>query len=100
MKQYFEEREFVRVASSQEAAKATIEPQRRGESNEEWKKRADEWGKNRAKELESIDEYNKKEDAKGGIPLPMASFGVSRFDGGERFDLRLPFVDAGYEGVP
>mmetsp|Transcript_19518 Transcript_19518/g.73877 ORF Transcript_19518/g.73877 Transcript_19518/m.73877 type:complete len:93 (+) Transcript_19518:399-677(+) len=43
MKQYFEEREFVRVASSQEAAKATIEPQRRGESNEEWKKRADEW---------------------------------------------------------
>eukprot|EP00968_Pinguiococcus_pyrenoidosus_P019288 scaffold2069_cov254-Pinguiococcus_pyrenoidosus.AAC.28 len=60
MKQYFEEREFVRVrsdadfpsgtarplqASSQEAAKATIEPQRRGESNEEWKKRADEWGK-------------------------------------------------------
>jgi len=30
------------------------------------------------------------------LPIPMASFGISRFDGGERFDLRLPFVDSGY----
>ncbi|KAJ1447353.1 hypothetical protein M885DRAFT_624448 [Pelagophyceae sp. CCMP2097] len=40
----------------------------------------------------------------GGIPLPLPSFGVGgefgvggQYDGGERFDLRLPYVDRGYE---
>lgn len=39
----------------------------------------------------------------GGIPLPMASFGVGgefgvggKFDNGGRFDLRLPYADQGY----
>lgn len=27
----------------------------------------------------------------------MASFGIPKYDNGERFDLRLPYVDAGYE---
>lgn len=33
----------------------------------------------------------------GGIPLPAASFGIPKYDNGERFDLRLPHVDVGYE---
>ena len=33
---------------------------------------------------------------KGGIPLPMASFGMPEFDGGERFDLKGPYVDEGW----
>ena len=32
----------------------------------------------------------------GGIPMPMPSFGIPRFDNGERFDLRLPHVEHGY----
>lgn len=37
-----------------------------------------------------------KEAVKGGIPLPMASFGMPEFDGGERFDLRGKYVDEGW----
>ena len=37
-----------------------------------------------------------KEAIKGGIPLPMASFGMPEFDGGERFDLRGKYVDEGW----
>mmetsp|Transcript_41291 Transcript_41291/g.78937 ORF Transcript_41291/g.78937 Transcript_41291/m.78937 type:complete len:185 (+) Transcript_41291:100-654(+) len=37
-----------------------------------------------------------KEAVKGGIPLPMASFGMPEFDGGERFDLKGPYVDEGW----
>eukprot|EP00274_Cyanoptyche_gloeocystis_P008473 CAMPEP_0196658574 /NCGR_PEP_ID=MMETSP1086-20130531/30352_1 /TAXON_ID=77921 /ORGANISM="Cyanoptyche gloeocystis , Strain SAG4.97" /LENGTH=139 /DNA_ID=CAMNT_0041992207 /DNA_START=229 /DNA_END=648 /DNA_ORIENTATION=+ len=33
----------------------------------------------------------------GGIPMPMASFGIPKYDNGERFDLRLPYADQGYE---
>jgi len=37
-----------------------------------------------------------KEAVKGGLPLPMASFGIPEFDGGERFDLRGKYVDDGW----
>ncbi|KAK3261974.1 hypothetical protein CYMTET_29152 [Cymbomonas tetramitiformis] len=37
-----------------------------------------------------------KETIKGGIPFPMASFGMPEFDGGERFDLKGPYVDEGW----
>lgn len=37
-----------------------------------------------------------KEAVTGGIPLPMASFGMPEFDGGERFDLKGPYVDEGW----
>jgi len=44
-----------------------------------------------------------EDEPKGGIPLPMASFGVGgefglggKYDNGERFDLRLPYVDQGW----
>lgn len=43
------------------------------------------------------------EKREGGIPLPLPSFGVGgeagvggQYDNGERFDLRLPYVDQGY----
>jgi hypothetical protein len=36
------------------------------------------------------------EEPKRGIILPWPSFGIPRFDYGERFDLRLPYVDEGY----
>lgn len=32
----------------------------------------------------------------GGIPIPMASFGIPKYDNGGRFDLRLPHVEVGY----
>ena len=31
-----------------------------------------------------------------GIIIPMAPFGMPEYDGGERFDLRLPYVDNGW----
>ena len=52
-------------------------------------------------EQKAIEEKSKKANAlskeavKGGIPLPMASFGMPEFDGGERFDLRGKYVDEG-----
>mmetsp|Transcript_3667 Transcript_3667/g.7120 ORF Transcript_3667/g.7120 Transcript_3667/m.7120 type:complete len:238 (-) Transcript_3667:200-913(-) len=43
------------------------------------------------------------DEPKGGIPMPMASFGVGgefgvggKYDNGERFDLRLPFAETGW----
>ena len=54
-------------------------------------------------EQKAIEERNRKkanalskEAVKGGIPLPMASFGMPEFDGGERFDLRGKYVDEGW----
>lgn len=44
-----------------------------------------------------------EDEPKGGIPMPMASFGVGgefgvggKFDNGERFDLRLPYAEQGW----
>ena len=44
------------------------------------------------------------EKREGGLPIPLPSFGVGgeaglggEYDNGERFDLRLPYVDQGYE---
>jgi hypothetical protein len=63
-----------------------------------------EWRKRRADGTIS-DLENQYGDPKkiGGIPLPMASFGVGgefgvggKFDNGGRFDLRLPYADQGY----
>mmetsp|Transcript_15609 Transcript_15609/g.33832 ORF Transcript_15609/g.33832 Transcript_15609/m.33832 type:complete len:86 (+) Transcript_15609:461-718(+) len=56
-----------------------------------------------ADEMKNINDKNKKKAAalskeamKGGIPLPMASFGMPEFDGGERFDLRAKYTDEGW----
>jgi hypothetical protein len=36
------------------------------------------------------------DEPKQGIIFPWPSFGIPRYDYGERFDLRLPYVDEGY----
>lgn len=43
-----------------------------------------------------IDESSYSEMDEGGIPIPMASFGIPQYDNGGRFDLRLPHVEVGY----
>eukprot|EP00526_Cylindrotheca_closterium_P020830 CAMPEP_0113640818 /NCGR_PEP_ID=MMETSP0017_2-20120614/21424_1 /TAXON_ID=2856 /ORGANISM="Cylindrotheca closterium" /LENGTH=212 /DNA_ID=CAMNT_0000552121 /DNA_START=54 /DNA_END=692 /DNA_ORIENTATION=- /assembly_acc=CAM_ASM_000147 len=85
------------------------------------KERDDKWGwqtKNYKKGEDPLNEWKKRRaegtisdlndqygDPKkvGGIPLPMASFGVGgefgvggKYDNGGRFDLRLPYADQGY----
>lgn len=52
-----------------------------------WKKLKDE-GKIDESQYTAMDE--------GGIPIPMASFGIPKYDNGGRFDLRLPHVEFGY----
>jgi hypothetical protein len=44
-----------------------------------------------------------EDEPEGGIPMPMASFGVGgefgqggKYDNGERFDLRLPYAEQGW----
>lgn len=44
-----------------------------------------------------IDEGGYSEEDEGGIPIPMASFGIPYYDRGGRFDLKLPHVEHGYE---
>ena len=36
------------------------------------------------------------EDNELGIVIPLAPFGIPKFDNGERFDLRLPYVEEGW----
>lgn len=61
----------------------------------EYKKKCD--ADNRAKfkaqrEQEKLD----NPEPKFGIIIPLAPFGMPEYDGGERFDLRLPYVDNGW----
>ena len=65
----------------------------------------DEWKKRRESgQISDLDDQYGDPKKVGGIPLPMASFGVGgefgvggKFDNGGRFDLRLPYADQGYE---
>lgn len=43
-----------------------------------------------------IDEGGYTEEDESGIPIPMASFGIPKYDRGARFDLKLPHVEHGY----
>ncbi len=43
-----------------------------------------------------IDEAGYGEEESGGIVIPMASFGIPKYDNGGRFDLKLPHVEIGY----
>lgn len=63
----------------------------------EWKKRRE------SGQISDLDDQYGDPKKIGGIPLPMASFGVGgefgvggKFDNGGRFDLRLPYADQGY----
>lgn len=60
----------------------------------EWKRR---------QQAGEVNPLGYEDEPKGGIPMPMASFGVGgefgtggKYDNGERFDLRLPYVDQGW----
>jgi len=63
-----------------------------------------EWRKRRESgQIPDMEDQYDEAEAKGGIPFPMASFGVGgefgvggKFDNGLRFDLRLPYADQGY----
>ena len=64
---------------------------------DEWKKRREEGT------ISDLDDQYGDEKNRGGISLPMASFGVGgefgvggKFDNGGRFDLRLPYAEQGY----
>lgn len=48
------------------------------------------------KEKGYIEEGGYSEMDEGGIPIPMASFGIPKYDRGGRFDLKLPHVEHGY----
>ena len=43
-----------------------------------------------------IDDAGYGEEDDGGIIIPMASFGIPKYDNGGRFDLKLPHVEHGY----
>lgn len=43
-----------------------------------------------------IEEGGYTEEDESGIPIPMASFGIPKYDRGGRFDLKLPHVEVGY----
>ena len=53
-------------------------------------------GWKKLREQGKIKDLKREEVPEGGIPLPMASFGVPEYDEGGRFDLRLPYVDQGW----
>ena len=53
-------------------------------------------GWKKLREQGKIKDLKREEAPEGGIPLPMASFGVPEYDEGGRFDLRLPYVDQGW----
>lgn len=50
----------------------------------------------RLKDKGLIDEAGYGPEDEGGIPIPMASFGIPKYDNGGRFDLKLPHVEIGY----
>eukprot|EP00803_Ostreobium_quekettii_P005941 evm.model.scf_2027.2 EVM.evm.TU.scf_2027.2 scf_2027:15116-18421(-) len=50
----------------------------------------------RGERLPDDDEEIYKDDPKGGIIIPLVPFGIPKFDNGERFDLKLPYVDKGW----
>ena len=63
-----------------------------------------EWKKRRANgSISDLEDQYGDPKKVGGIPIPMASFGVGgefglggKYDNGGRFDLRLPYADQGY----
>ncbi|DBA79664.1 TPA: hypothetical protein ACH3X1_008340 [Trebouxia sp. C0004] len=70
-----------------EARRAEV---RKYQTNPAYKKQVDDERRAR-KKAEKKDEV-----PKWGIIIPIAPFGMPEYDGGERFDLRLPHVDNGW----
>eukprot|EP00291_Cryptomonas_curvata_P000673 CAMPEP_0172182016 /NCGR_PEP_ID=MMETSP1050-20130122/18157_1 /TAXON_ID=233186 /ORGANISM="Cryptomonas curvata, Strain CCAP979/52" /LENGTH=184 /DNA_ID=CAMNT_0012855399 /DNA_START=111 /DNA_END=661 /DNA_ORIENTATION=- len=60
------------------------------------------WRQNQAKEAAETGRdvampFGYEDEPEGGIPFPANPIGMPTFDNGERFDLKLPYVDRGYE---
>ena len=106
-----------RTGNNKEKYFAKVEEQRRAADKEQtdrwaWQKQGgskgssllDAWKERRESGVISdLDDQYAEEEKKGGIAIPMASFGVGgefgvggKFDNGGRFDLRLPYAEAGY----
>ena len=88
--------------------KASVEREEKwGWQTKNYKKGEDpinEWKKRRANgSISDLEDQYGDPKKIGGIPIPMASFGVGgefgvggKYDNGGRFDLRLPYADQGY----
>jgi hypothetical protein len=78
--------------SWQEGVKARRAKASRYLNDSEFKKKCDE--ENRAKFKKKMEEMGP--EPKFGIIIPIIPLGMPEYDGGERFDLRLPYVDNGW----
>lgn len=85
--EYFEEIKKRREAIEQYYDKRRLKVPHGEDPIVAWKK---------LKEEGLIDQSSYSEMDEGGIPIPMASFGIPQYDNGGRFDLRLPHVEIGY----
>ena len=95
MKNYFENVEEGRKKISVEAAKTTVwQKSKETDVLEDWKKAK---AKGEIKPLGYEAEPDRKSSLFGNILLPGNPIGMPRMDNGERFDLRLPYAERGYE---
>uniref|UniRef100_A0A7S2YIJ8 Uncharacterized protein n=1 Tax=Entomoneis paludosa TaxID=265537 RepID=A0A7S2YIJ8_9STRA len=98
---YFEKIEERRAAASKEQQDKWAWQTKKYAKGED---PIDEWRKQRENgNISDLNDQYGEPEKMGGIPLPMASFGVGgefgvggKFDNGGRFDLRLPYADQGY----
>lgn len=86
-KDYFNDVQSRRDQVEEYFDNRTLKVQEGQDPLEPWKK---------MKEAGYIDEGGYTEEDEGGIIIPMASFGIPKYDRGARFDLKLPHVEHGY----
>jgi len=95
MKEYFESREVERK-QEETNAKQSLWAKTKNEIDPltEWKK-----AKNDGKIKPLGYEEPSRDSSRLGlnIPIPANPMGIPRYDAGERFDLRLPYAERGYE---
>lgn len=84
---YFEEVQKRRDVIEERIAARRIDVRDGEDPLQQWKE---------MKEKGLIDEAGYSEIDESGIPIPMASFGIPKYDNGGRFDLKLPHVEHGY----
>lgn len=90
MKEYFEKREDERKEVSKKA-KSTIWTNEKGDPLSSWKKAKDE-GK-----IKNLGYEEVPPSLFGTLVVPGNPIGRPEMDNGERFDLRLPYAERGYE---
>lgn len=95
MKNYFEQIEDGRKKKSVEAAKTSVwQKSMKGDVLEEWKQAK---ARGEIKPLGYEAEPDRSTSLFGNIIVPGNPIGMPRMDNGERFDLRLPYAERGYE---